>query len=710
MRPRGIKVWWLFIAIAVFAVSALLAQQGKKIDDNAIKNAGKTGEEWLTYGLNYAETRYSPLKQIDATNVKRLGLAWMADIAGGGGAQEDTPLYSNGVLYSVTNWSIVFAVDAKDGKEKWRWDPRVNRDLVTRRICCGNVTRGLGLYNGKIYLPVIDGRLAALDASTGKVLWTVQTTPPDQNYTITMAPRVMKNKVIIGTSGAEYPVRGFFSAYDTETGKLVWRFYTVPGDPKKPFENPALKPAAETWSGEFWKLGGGGTVWDGVAYDPDLNLLYVGTGNGGPWPEELRQSKGKDNLYVASILAVNPDNGQLKWHYQEVPGDSWDFDAITQLSLLDVKINGRDRKVITQASKNGFFYVLDRATGEFISAQPFALVNWASGYDAKGKPIFNPDVHYSTNRVTVMPGPGGAHNWSPMSFNPNTGLVYIPTTASSSYAYSLVPNFKPQPPCMNTGVPGFEAACPENQTPAPARGAAVAAAVPPAVNAAAAPALPAAGGAPGAAPGGGNRGPAGTAAGGRGAAATPAGPTIGPAVPQGVRGGGFLMAWDPVTQKEVWRGTGGGGTGGGSMTTAGNLVFQVLNQGARLIAYTADKGEQVLDIATGQTGNMGPPITYMFEGKQYVTFLGGNPCGGGGSGPQTAAPGPLPPSTIPGNVQMNVPVPGGAPGPGGFAKDPPCSAPPPPGAPGPGGRGAATPQLPVRMFSFVLDGTAKLPQ
>src|SRR6185436_17698582 len=265
------------------------------------------------------------------------------------------------------------------------------------------------------------------------------------------------------------------------------------------------------------------------------------------------------------------------------------------------------------------------------------------------------------------------------------GLVYIPTTASSSYAYTLVANFSPQPPCMNTGVPGFEAACPENQTPAPARGTAGAAPAPATAGNAAAPALPAAGG---------NRGGAGAAGGGggRGAAATPAGPTIGPAVPQGVRGGGFLMAWDPVTQKEVWRGVGGGGTGGGSMTTAGNLVFQVLNQGARLVAYTADKGEQVLDIATGQTGNMGPPITYMFEGKQYITLLGGNPCGGGGSGPQTAAPGPLPPSTIPGNVQMNVPVPGGAPGPGGYAATPPCSGPPPPGTPAPGGRGTATPQ------------------
>src|SRR5712671_819783 len=349
MRPASYRGWWLLSAVLILTASAIVAQQAKKVDDNALKNAGKTGEEWLTYGLNYAETRYSPLKQIDTTNVKRLGLAWSADIAGGGGAQENTPLISNGVIYSVTNWSIAFAVDARTGKQLWRWDPRVNRALMGRRICCGNVTRGAGIYNGKIYVPVIDGRLAALDAVTGKVIWTVQTTPPDQNYSITMAPRIVKNKVIIGNAGSEYPVRGFISAYDTETGKMAWRFYTVPGDPKKPFENDSMKKAAATWDGDYWKLGGGGTVWDGMSYDPDLNLFYVGTGNGGPWPEELRHSKGKDNLYIASILAINPDNGQLKWHYQEVPGDSWDFDAVGQLSLFDITINGKVRKVITQA-------------------------------------------------------------------------------------------------------------------------------------------------------------------------------------------------------------------------------------------------------------------------------------------------------------------------------------------------------------------------
>jgi quinohemoprotein ethanol dehydrogenase len=573
--------------LSLLLAGLLLAQQRRQTDDSALRNAGKSGEEWLTYGATPAETRYSPLTQINTENVSKLALAWSYDVGQGGGGQEATPLVWNGALYGITNWSVVFALDARTGKERWRWDPEVNQDKVRSKICCGVVNRGLALYQGVIIAPVVDGRLQALDAETGKPVWEARVAFPQDYYTITMAPRIAKGKVIVGVSGSEYPVRGFFDAFDAATGRHAWRFYTVPGDPSKGFENAAMQKAAETWSGDWWKLGGGGTVWDGVAYDPEADLVYVGTGNGGPWPEDLRKSKGKDNLYVCSVVAVKPDTGELKWYFQMVPGDSWDYDSVQQLMLADITIKGQPRKVIMQANKNGFYYVLDRVTGAFITGQPFAKVTWAKGLDeATGRPIVNPEAHYGAESINLSPGPGGGHNWSPMSFNPATGMVYIPTTPGSGANFAIDQSFVYKPGTSNIGIvrvggpggPGAAAAGPD------VAGAAVAAPPPPPP------------------------------------AARPSPPAIGPALIEGQRG--ILLAWDPVTQKEKWRSPGGGSIGGGTVTTAGNLVFQVIPDG-RLVAYSADKGEKLLEIATGMTGGMGPPITYQIDGKQYVSLMGG---------------------------------------------------------------------------------------
>src|SRR5437867_5326694 len=668
MRIRKVLVLLLAVLGLIFATWIAAGQQARRVDDLALRNAGKTGEEWLTYGLTPGETRYSPLKQIDTTNVSRLGLAWSYDVGTGGGNQEATPIFWNGTLYGITNWSIVFAVDARTGKERWRWDPEVNPVTVRPKICCGIVNRGLAIYQGKIIAPVIDGRLQALDAETGRPVWEARVAYPQDNYTITMAPRIAKGKVIIGVSGAEFPVRGFFAAYDANTGQLAWRFYTIPGDPSKPFENPALKKAAETWSGQWWKLGGGGTVWDGMAYDPDADLIYVGTGNGGPWPEELRQSKGKDNLYVCSILAVNPDNGQLKWHYQPVPGDSWDFDSVQQLLLADVRIDGRNRKVLMQANKNGFYYVLDRITGAFISAGPYATVTWAKGIDPEtGRPIENPEARYGADPITLAPGPGGAHNWSPMSFNAATGLVYIPASSSSTFTFSIEQNFTYKPGQQNLGITF--------------------------------------GGRGGGGGGAGAGAPAAAASSAPARTPRPTPPAIGPTVtPEAGQRGGYLIAWDPVTQKERWRAPGGGGIGGGTVTTAGNLVFHVIPDG-RLIAYSADKGEKLLDVQTGLRGGMGPPISYMLDGKQYVALMGGTgavgnrgaappPPAGAGAAAAPAAGTNVPPDIAGAQAAAQR---GGA---GGAAAA---------GAGGPGGFPPGPPPVPPKLLVFMLDGKAPLP-
>jgi quinohemoprotein ethanol dehydrogenase len=528
------------------------------VTNDVLRRAGSANDllpgSWLSYGRAQGETRYSTLKQIDSSNAKRLGLAWSYVMGAGGGNQESTPLMWNNTLYGITTWSVVFALDARTGKELWRWDPEINQNTVRSAICCGNVNRGIAIYNGMIIAPTIDGRLFALSALTGKPVWETRVVYTQDLYTLTMAPRIAGGKVIIGASGGDRPTRGQFSAVDAQTGEFLWRFYTVPGDPSRPYESEALRRAAKTWGGDFYKNGGGGAVWDGFAYDPEANLVYVGTGNAQPWVQKFRGAQNVDNLYTCSILAVDLNTGQLKWYYQATPNDNWDFDNVQQLMLLDLNINGRTRKVITQASKNGFFYVLDRVTGEFISAEPFVKVSWALSMGKDGRPVVNPAAYYDQDPISIYPTGGGAHNWAPMSFNPNTGLVYIPSSYSS-FPYQAQAEFRP-------GSTGYVRPRGETKT---------------------------------------------------------IEPSFGPEPPPGARGG--LQAWDPVNQKLRWNIEGGGGIGGGTSTTAGNVVFQTMNSG-RFRALSADRGEVLYEVQVNRTG-IGPPITFEVDGKQYVAFGGG---------------------------------------------------------------------------------------
>ena len=389
--------------------------------------------DWPLHGRTAGEARFSPLTQIHTGNVHEVGLAWQVPLDSQRGL-EATPIVVDGVMYVTSTWSRVIALDAGSGDILWRYDPQVPREWAPKG-CCDVVNRGVAVADGRVFLGTFDGRLIALDKTDGRPLWDVNTIDRDKPYTITGAPRVVGNKVFIGNGGADFGVRGYVSAYHAENGGLLWRFYTVPKDTTGPFEHPELAVAAETWDPDSaWEQGGGGTVWDSMAYDPELNLLYVGTGNGAPWPRFVRSPEGGDNLYLSSILAINPDTGRLAWHYQTTPGDSWDYTATQHMILADIEWNGEARPVLMQAPKNGFFYVLDRATGELLAADKFSRVTWATHVDLQtGRPVMTDTADYSERANVVFPATLGAHNWHPMSYSPETGLVYIPAQDAATY-------------------------------------------------------------------------------------------------------------------------------------------------------------------------------------------------------------------------------------------------------------------------------------
>ena len=554
--------------IRLLAAAALLALTGcgKSVSPPATEGVtdakilAAADGEWLSYGRDYGEQRFSNLTLINDSNVSQLGLAWSADLDTARG-QEATPLMHDGVLYTTTAWSMVKAYDAKTGALKWSYDPEVPRAKLVE-VCCDAVNRGVALYGNKVFVGTLDGYLVALDAKTGKVVWKKLTIPEGSHMAITGAPRIVKGRVLIGSAGSEYFTRGYLAAFDAETGNELWRFHTVPGDPSKPQDGKHLDAALKTWSGDFYKRGGGGTVWDSITYDPKTDLVYFGTANAEPWNPAYRNTNGAgDSLYTASIVAVKPDTGEYVWHFQETPEDRWDFDSNQQITVADLNIGGKVRHVIMHAPKNGFFYVLDAATGQFISGKPFVEgINWAKGLDPKtGKPDVNPDAKYELTGKPWLgfPGAVGAHSWTPMSFSPKTGLVYIPTN-NTPQVYAHDPDWKP-------GTTGFQLgidASPGNLPPDKAIRQATAAAMT-----------------------------------------------------------GALVAFDPVTGTVKWKVPQETPTNGGTLATAGNLVFQGTALG-EFRAYAADTGKQLWSFAA-QSGILAAPMTYMIDGEQYVAVMVG---------------------------------------------------------------------------------------
>ncbi len=532
------------------------------VDDERVTRAAVDEPgEWLTYGQTFEEQRFSTLTEINRDNVNDLGLAWFKPL-GERHRNENTPLIVDGVMYVSDPWNVTYALDATTGEEIWAFDPETRREFVRYSCCGGPMTRGVAVYQGRVFIATFDARVVAVDAATGEKVWDVDTYHPSaaSPFTVTGAPRAGGGKVYIGQSSSEYGVRGYVSAYDAETGELAWRFYLVPGDPSQPFEHPELEMAAKTWSGEWWKLGGGGTVWSSIVYDPDLHTVYLGVGNGAPWPRDIRSPGGGDNLFLTAIVAVDPDTGRMKWYYQTVPGDNWDYSSAMDMVLADMDVDGTMRKVLLQAPKNGFFYVLDREDGELLRAHPYGAITWATHVDMEtGRPVENPEVYYEENPRWILPGAGGTHNWQAMSFDASRGIMYIPTHDTASFyalgeEFAKTGIFKMSPVGLTTGL----------------------------------------------------------------AIGAYRDQLIAAAAPQ-LEPKAYLKAFDPLSGETLWAVENEVPRNGGVLATAGGVIFQGDGTGT-ISAYHTDNGETLWQFeAPGGAFGAGP-ISYEVDGTQYLAF------------------------------------------------------------------------------------------
>jgi len=535
-----------------------------QINSIRIINADKEPHNWLSHGRDYNEQRYSPLDQINKQTISKLELEWSLDMGTTRGL-EATPIIDNGIMFVSSTWSVVHAIDAKTGEELWVYDPNVPRSWA-RKVCCDVVNRGVAVWEGKVYFGTIDGRLIGLDTITGKKIWEINTLiDTSKDYTITGAPRIANGKVFIGNGGADMGgVRGYVSAYNTKNGNLEWRFFTVPGDPSLPFEHPEMEMAAKTWNGQWWTMGGGGTVWNSIVYDPEFNQVYLGTGNGSPWNQQIRSPGGGDNLFLSSIVALDADTGRMNWYYQTTPEERWDYTATQDIMLTELEIDGVERKVLMQAPKNGFFYVLDRKTGELLRANNYVETNWATHIDLKtGRPVLNPNKDYYEKAVWILPGTYGGHGWQAMSYDPEQKIVFIPTMEIAAVhrvkkSFSETGLFKMQPQTVNTGTEfNLFDTIPDM--------------------------------------------------------------TDGENIPPIT---GQLIAFDPISGKTQWSVKHEQFWNGGPLTTAGGLVFQGNGSGF-FEAYNKENGERVWS-KNIRIGIMAPPVTYMIDGEQYISILAGD--------------------------------------------------------------------------------------